>query len=90
VRRGDLIGKVGNTGNSSEPHLHIHITDGPSFVGANGVPYVFDFALSQRVNVIQNPANPEDISFTVIDGPVYRSVLETFLNLDLVNFDRPG
>jgi hypothetical protein len=90
VRRGDVIGKVGNSGNSTEPHLHIHITDGPSFVGANGVPYVFDFALTQRTRGIENPADPQDTSFQIIDGPVYRSVLETFLNNDLVSFDRPS
>lgn len=42
VRRGDLIGHVGNTGNSSEPHLHLHIMDGPSPLLADGLPYVFD------------------------------------------------
>lgn len=42
VRRGDVIGEVGNTGNSSAPHLHLHVMDGPSALLANGVPYVFD------------------------------------------------
>lgn len=42
VRRGDVIGAVGNTGNSSEPHLHLHVMDGPSPLLADGLPYVFD------------------------------------------------
>jgi Peptidase family M23 len=42
VRRGQVIGLVGNTGNSSEPHLHFHVADGISPLGSEGVPYVLD------------------------------------------------
>lgn len=42
VRRGDRLGKVGNTGNSQAPHLHLHVMDGPSPLLANGIPYVID------------------------------------------------
>lgn len=42
VKRGNVIGEVGNTGNSSEPHLHLHVMDGPSPLLADGLPYVFD------------------------------------------------
>ena len=42
VRRGAVLGKVGNSGNSSLPHLHFHVTDFNSPLGAEGVPYVHD------------------------------------------------
>lgn len=47
VRRGQVIGHVGNTGNSQAPHVHIQVMDGPSGFLSNGLPYVFDkFALT--------------------------------------------
>jgi murein DD-endopeptidase MepM/ murein hydrolase activator NlpD len=41
VRRGQVLGLLGNSGNSDAPHLHFHVTDGPSPLGSEGVPYVF-------------------------------------------------
>lgn len=42
VKRGQVLALLGNSGNSDAPHLHIHITDGNSPLGAEGVPYVFE------------------------------------------------
>jgi hypothetical protein len=39
VRRGDVLGLVGNSGNSVAPHLHFHVMDGPSPLASNGLPY---------------------------------------------------
>lgn len=39
VRRGQLLGRVGTSGNSSEPHLHFHVMDGPSPLASNGLPH---------------------------------------------------
>ncbi|MGB6496971.1 MAG: M23 family metallopeptidase [Candidatus Acidiferrum sp.] len=39
VHRGQVVGLVGNTGNSTEPHLHFHIENGNSPLGAEGLPY---------------------------------------------------
>ena len=51
VRTGETLGKVGNTGNTSAPHLHFQITDGRSVLGSSGLPYVFDrFRLQGRLD----------------------------------------
>ena len=42
VVRGQVLGLLGNSGNSSAPHLHFHLMDGPSVLGSNGLPFVID------------------------------------------------
>jgi Peptidase family M23 len=41
VHQGQVLGLLGNSGNSTAPHLHFHVMDGPEPVGSNGLPYVF-------------------------------------------------
>jgi len=42
VRRGQVLGLVGNSGNSIAPHLHFHVMNGPSPLASNGMPYEID------------------------------------------------
>jgi hypothetical protein len=62
VGAGNIIGHVGNTGSSTEPHLHMHVDDQPSFLGGNGVPYEFT-SLEASGPVEANVSAPNAISF---------------------------
>jgi hypothetical protein len=42
VRRGEQLGLLGNSGQSSGPHLHFQVMDRPSALASDGLPYVFD------------------------------------------------
>jgi hypothetical protein len=42
VRRGQVIGRLGNSGNTNGAHLHFNITDGPDPEVTQGIPFVFD------------------------------------------------
>jgi peptidase M23-like protein len=65
VRVGEVIGNVGNTGSSTEPHLHMHIDDRPSFLAGNGVPY--EFSQGEASGPVEaNVSSPNAIGF----GPI--------------------
>jgi murein DD-endopeptidase MepM/ murein hydrolase activator NlpD len=55
VRAGQEMARCGNSGNSSEPHVHFQLMDGPDPDSARGIPF--------RWRGIEIPANGE--TFTV-------------------------
>jgi Peptidase family M23 len=73
VHPGQVIGLVGDTGNSIVPHLHFQVTNGPSSFASNGLPYeisefevtgktpgtkAFDEAESDGTPLAVTPVNP--------------------------------
>ncbi len=41
VRIGDVLGRVGHTGNSTSPHLHFQLMDSLDVMRARGIPCAF-------------------------------------------------
>ncbi|GAA4283205.1 hypothetical protein GCM10022261_07360 [Brevibacterium daeguense] len=52
LRRGDRIGLCGNSGNSTEPHLHMHAVDGRDLIRANAVPITFEGSLPRNNAIV--------------------------------------
>jgi murein DD-endopeptidase MepM/ murein hydrolase activator NlpD len=70
VHRGQVLGRVGNTGSSGAPHLHFQFNNSANQATANGTPYVFTgFRLTGKILnleawISQEASVPADI------GPV--------------------
>lgn len=41
MKGGDVVGSIGNSGNSDVPHLHFQVCDAPDLLGSEGLPFVF-------------------------------------------------
>jgi murein DD-endopeptidase len=42
IRKGDVVASLGFTGQTTGPHLHFHVADRNSPLGAEGIPFVFE------------------------------------------------
>lgn len=52
---GQVIGSLGNTGNSDAPHLHFHVMSSPDPLRSDGLPFVFtSFRLDARVRSVED------------------------------------
>lgn len=63
VAAGDVLGRCGNSGNTSEPHLHFHLQDSPHFGQGAGLPAFFnDYAADGRRVARGEPQRGQSIS----------------------------
>lgn len=95
VRRGQVVARVGNSGNTSEPHLHFHVADGPAPLQADGLPYEIDrFSLTGRIggDVATFVDDGSGISSTATVVPTTGPTLRTDelpLMFDVIDFGQP-
>jgi murein DD-endopeptidase MepM/ murein hydrolase activator NlpD len=85
VRRGQILGKVGNSGNSSAPHLHLHMMDRDAILSAVGFPYTFNaFTVTGKV-ASTDAFNEAELNGTPAKlGPVTKGPRRNELPLDQV------
>ena len=69
VTRGQVLGLVGNSGNTLAPHLHFHVMDGPSTLGSNGIPYMYD-----KYELIERSASTEAFDEAEANGTPLETV----------------
>jgi len=62
VKKGQWLGLCGNSGNSSEPHIHFHMQDRPGMEGAKGIKSYFNNLLVNGVGKTEySPVKGEKI-----------------------------
>lgn len=64
LRTGEPIAKLGNTGNTTAPHIHFGIHDGPDILTSNSVPFEID-----HFTLEGNATSASTLTHIVIAGP---------------------
>lgn len=70
VKRGQVLGACGNSGNSSEPHLHFQVMDGPRVESSFGIEPVFG-----QVTVVRQGQRSTEAAYTFLKDDVVASQL---------------
>lgn len=86
VTTGEVLGLLGNSGNTDAPHLHFHIMDAPSPLVSNGLPFVFTaFSREGRITDEQPLFSGGAVTIETAAPTGARSD-QLPLNLDVVRF----
>ena len=66
VKRGQLLGRCGNSGNSSEPHLHYHLQDSPVLQDGLGIKCAFQNVIATQDGKTETRRNHSPVKGEVI------------------------
>jgi murein DD-endopeptidase MepM/ murein hydrolase activator NlpD len=75
VKQGQLLGRVGNSGDARWPHLHFQVADNPDILASEGLPYLVDqFKMKLEDGQWQARSKEFPLNDSVIDfGPANRA-----------------
>ncbi|MGW0025831.1 M23 family metallopeptidase, partial [Rhodococcus sp. NPDC003383] len=94
VTEGQVLGKLGNTGNANASHLHFQLMDGPSLLEADSLPYeIKGFDYDGQVAPQQIADADDYLSGTFLQGKLPEPESRTDelpLNLAIVDFPEAG
>ena len=77
VRQGQVLGLVGNSGNSTEPHVHLHLQDTPRTYLGESIPFYFhDYRLGDRLIARGMPTGGQRNRRSVPRGPYVGQIVE--------------
>jgi len=90
VRRGQVLAKLGNTGNTSAPHLHFHLMQSPSVLCSDGIPYTMDvFEAAGKINYNYAADDGLTADFSKELRPATHRLNQFPMDVELVNFPSP-
>ncbi len=69
VRKGQVIGAIGSSGDAREPHVHLEVTDAIGTMAGEGLPYVIDHysIINPRTGTLSPRANQMPLDDMMID-----------------------
>ncbi len=73
VKKGQKLAVLGNTGNANASHLHFQLMDGPDFLTATALPYVFDSFVYRGQVPLQEVLDADDY----VSGTFFQQRLQT-------------
>lgn len=82
VKDAQVLGLLGNSGNSTEPHLHFQISDSPMALDGEGLPFLLNRFSRRDYHMEMKGENP--VSMTL--GATHEMTRQTFMNMDLGDF----